>query len=135
MPLLDEETGRLTLGGGLTLSKGMSKSLLTELFGKVMGGKPHCDLTGDDILLPFPAKELAGGRLAPVCILEGGRLRAVRIWAVGAKDGRALLFSALAAKDPCPDTKSAVEIAFPFGTADISLDPRTGTASMLISYQ
>ena len=137
MPLVDEASGRLTLGGGVSLQRDMSKSRVIELFTSLVGAKPNCDLSRDDLILPFPAVDTAGGRLAPICQIQGGRLRAVELWAypAGKGDSRAMLLRLLMAKDPSPDTRGAVEISFPFGTALLSCDPRTNRATLLITYR
>lgn len=137
MPLLDENTGRVVLPDGPTLSPDMSKARILELFTQAAGNKPNFDLTGDELLIPFPAFAVHGGAIAPICQLSNGRLTAVWLYAYPKPkgDGRRLLFQLLMAKDPSPDTRGAVTIGYPFGTAQIACDPRLGQSTLYIYYR
>ena len=102
---------------------------------------PPLDLGGSSTVLPFPACETDGIRLAPVCFLDEGRLQTVNLWVCGGKRAqtaaqqRAQLFRLLRAQDPCPDTQKPVQLKCPFGFILIATEPRTGRAFLRVLYQ
>lgn len=141
MPLLNMQSGELTLGGGLHLTAGQKREeLLTDLE-ILLDELPQLDLSGSSATLPFPACETDGVRLAPVCFLHEDKLQTVNLWVCGGKRAqtaaqqRAQLFRLLHAQDPCPDTQKPLRLKCPFGFILIATEPRTGRAFLRVLYQ
>ena len=65
-----------------------------------------------------------------------GRVRTVELIPLHgtAAQQRALLFGWIGFADPCPDTMRCVLRRYAFGTAWIASDPRSGGASLRITY-
>lgn len=138
MPFLDEQTGTLTFSEELSFIAHMPLEALLSLHEQWGGALPK----GRDIL-PFPAKAVDGGSVAPVCILRDGLLHEVRLFAacVGARNHptaeqqRAFFFQLLSLRDHSPDSRRCSHITYPFGTVLIATDPRTGAALLRVEYK
>lgn len=133
MMFLTPETGELRFPGGLSLRAGMEAREID----------PHLrSLPGQEAVFCLPQLPVEGGLLAPVCVLEDGRLAAVRLTAAAVtgrhetpgERQRAFLFALLGLKDPCPDTRQSVQVTAPFGSLTLYTDPVTGQAGALVEY-
>lgn len=78
----------------------------------------------------------AGAEAACLCSLRLGRLRSIEFHPFGgtAAQQRARLFGFIGAEDPCKDTMGGVRVRYPFGTAWIATDSRSGDATLRITY-
>lgn len=129
MAFLNKETGELTFADGLRLCPGLALGELNER----LGGRA-------DAVVRLESHEVAGGRLIPVCTVQGGALQSVTLCLSSAssrpvrKTGRqrAFLAARLDIADPCPDQPLCVRC--PFGELFLSADPYTGRAEARVLY-
>lgn len=143
MQIWDETSGEVRLSDSARLFAHMSRAELDQACSAISGDSAPAGDPSTDEIVPFPAFEAPGGRLACVCYLHGGRLHAVELWVAGvgqrkrgtADQQRALLFQCLRAGDPARDSKRGVLLRCPFGTALIATDPRTGDATLRLTYR
>lgn len=140
MPFFDEEKGTLVFDSGLCLSPRMPLKELARVKGAQGAGAGE---GGKPAIVALPAQQAMGGRFAPLCLVEGGQLRAVTLTVLSigqrtrptADQQRAFLFGCVAAKDPCPDSRRNCEIRCGFGTLLLTTDPRLGQAWLRVEYQ
>ncbi len=141
MSLWNQETACLT-AGELRFAPEESQQALVDMLLSLCSEKPKCDLSGDSLLLPFPPQRVRGGTLGVIAETARGALHAVTLWVEGVRSGpptaakqRALLFSAMSLRDPCPDTQRPVAVTLCRGaTAYFATDPRLGAATLRIVY-
>ena len=143
MQCWDENSGEVRLQAQTGLQAHMSRREL--LAARTAQGAEAALPAPDagDMLIPFPAFAVPGGRLACVCQMHGDRLHAVEFTVVGvgqrkrgtADQQRALLFQCLRAADPARDSKRGVLLRCPFGVALVATDPRTGDATLRLTYR
>ena len=133
MAFLSSDTGQLLFRDGLCLHGDMTEDTLAQY-----GVNPE-DGNGCFCMEPHPVR---GGTLAPVITLENGRLAAVTLSVamIGIRQDadtdrqRGFLFQTLGLKDPCPDTRSSVRVAYPFGEILLCTDPYTGGSTARVIY-
>jgi hypothetical protein len=138
----DENTGAAQLADGARLYAHMPRQEVLRAFAAVAYAQPPAEYKTETVI-PFPAFAVAGGRLACVCLLHNDKLHAVSftVAGVGAKrrgnadQQRALLFQCLRAADPARDSKRGALLRCPFGTALVATDPRTGDATLRMTYR
>ena len=142
MRFWNETTGELQFMNGSRLYAHMPETELLKARATLPGaagfGVPPGETT-----VPFPAFAVPGGRLSCVCFLKEERLWAAEIWVEGvgkhlrrtAERQRAFLFACLGAADPYPDSHGGVLLRCPFGTALVATDPRTGAATLRLTYR
>lgn len=143
MQFWDENSGEVRLGDEARLYSHMPRQELLKMLRKLDGGQTFAGELKAEPILPMPAFTVAGGRLACVCFLHGDKLHAVEfsVVAVGqrkrgtADQQRALLFQCIRAGDPARDSKRGVLLRCPFGTALVATDPRTGDATLRLTYR
>ena len=143
MQFWDENSGEVRLTEEACLRSHMPRQELLEAYRKLTGGPLCAGGWQKEPILTFPAFGVPGGRLACVCFLHGDKLHAVEfsVAAVGqrkrgtADQQRALLFQCLRAGDPSKDSKRSVLLRCPFGTALIATDPRSGDATLRLTYR
>lgn len=129
MAFLNKETGELNFADGLRLRPGLALGELSER----LGGRT-------DAVVRLESHEVAGGRLIPVCTVQGGALQSVVLCLSSAASRpvrkterqRAFLAARLEIDDPCPDAPLCVRC--PFGELHLSADPYTGRAEARILY-
>lgn len=142
MQFFDETEGTLQLSERASLRAHMSR---TELLAarKALSEGAGAVPTLSEPIIPFPVFSVPGGKLACVCLMHGDRLHAVDFSVVGvglkrrgtADQQRALLFQCLRAADPSKDSKRGVMLRCHFGTALVATDPRSGDATLRITYR
>ena len=143
MHFFDENTGAVQLCDGARLYPQMTRQEVLRAQAAVSGGAALPAEWKTDTAIPFPVFAVAGGRLACVCQMHGDKLHAVcfSVAGVGQKkrgtaDGqRALLFQCLRSADPARDSKRGVLLRCAFGTALIATDPRSGDATLRLTYR
>lgn len=134
MAFLLSNTGQLLFGDGLLLFPHMTERQLEEL-----SLYPE---EGTSLILS-KAHPVSGGSIAPMLLLENGRLTAVELYvaAIGQRQDahtdrlRAFLFQTLGFRDPCPDTRGNVRIVCPFGEVFFCTDPYTGGSCARVMYR
>lgn len=133
---LDEASGEIALSKKFSIHGNMPcKALRAGL--KAHTGKT---CTADDpqhpTVLLSHAFSLQGLRAACVCFLRGDTLRTVELHLSGgtAQKQRETLFRCLGARDACADRMQSVYLRYPFGTAWIAEDLRSGGAVLRITY-
>jgi hypothetical protein len=140
MPFFDPKTGAMALKKGRFFTAHMPLSAaLAALHGKK--GRPAASET--KAILPFPAVDAAGGRLAPIAFFEADRLSAVQLTVVAvgqknkptAQQQRSYLFSVFHCKDPSPDSQRNCRLATTFGSVTFFPDPRVGCAVARVAYR
>ncbi len=139
MPFFDDQSGALTLPTGHQLTGRMPKA---EVLRALESLSPRETLLEENRTIPFPSLDVPGGRVALLAFLAHGLLKHVHIFPTGigqktvltAEQQRAFLFSLVRLKDPCPDTGRSCQITCPFGSLGLSTDPRTGFATLRLSY-
>ena len=140
---LDENTGAVQLCEGARLYPQMTRQEVLRAQAAVSGGAALPGEWKTEAVIPFPAFAVAGGRLACVCLMHSDKLHAVSFSVAGVgqrrrgtADGqRALLFQCLRGADPARDSKRGVLLRCAFGTALIATDPRTGDATLRLTYR
>jgi len=143
MPFWDENTGVVTLGADTRLFAHMTRKEITAALAALAPLPAEFQQVTGGPMIPFPAFAVPGGRLACVCLMHGDRLHAATfsVVAVGnrrrgtAEQQRALLFQCLRATDPNRDSKRGVLLRCPFGAALIATDPRSGDATLRLTYR
>jgi len=143
MHFWDEESGAVQLTEHARLYAHMPRSAVFAARRTLMGETPLPKGADGDLLLPLPAFMVEGGKLACVCVMHGDQLHAVEFQVVSvgqrrrgnAEQQRALLFQCLRAADPAPDSKRGVLLRCPFGTALVATDPRSGEATLRLTYR
>ena len=131
MAFCNPETGELVFSDGMRLSDG----LITGELARYLDGQLSA-------VVRLPSHPVTGGRLAPVCTVEDGRLQSVTLCvsAIGGKavspapKQRAFLFSRLGLRDPLPDSFETVCVQCPFGEILLTSDPHTGRAEARLIY-
>ena len=139
----DEASGALQLLEGARLHSHMHRQEVLAVRQALLGDAPAQPPPADGAVVPMPAFAVPGGRLAGLCILHGDKLHAVELSVVSvgqrrrgtAEQQRAFLFQCLRAADPSPDSQRNVLLRCPFGTALIATDPRTGDATLRLTYR
>lgn len=142
MQFWDEDSGAVQLGEDARLYSHMTRQEVLRARAALAEG-PLPGGAQNEAVLAFPAFAVPGGRLACVCLMHGDALHAVEFSVVGvspkrrgsADQQRALLFQCLRAADPSRDSKRGVLLRCPFGTALVATDPRTGDASLRLTYR
>ena len=131
MAFINRETGELTFADGLRLSAGWPVGELAEA------------ISGEgDQLVRLGSHAVAGGRLIPLCMVEGGCVQSISLCVtsiggrteISAEKQRAFLFTRLGLSDPRPETYCSVQIHCPFGEIIIAADPHTGRPEARIIY-
>ena len=143
MQFWDENTGAVQLGDDVRLYPHMTRQEVLRAQAAVCGGETRRGEWKTEAVIPFPAFAVAGGRLACVCLMHGDKLHAVSFSVAGvgqkrrgtADSQRALLFQCLRGADPARDSKRGVLLRCAFGTALIATDPRTGDATLRLTYR
>jgi len=143
MRFWEEDSGAVRLSKDARLYPHMPKSELLEACKALAGNAAGADGRADDAAVALPSFSVPGGRLACVCLLRGEKLHAAEFWvtAVGrrkrftADQQRAFLFECLRANDPSPDSRRSVLLRCPFGAALVATDPRSGDATLRITYR
>ena len=131
MAFLNRETGELTFADGLQLSSGLAIGEVAQRLNGALDGR-----------VCLSSHSVAGGRLVPVCTVEGGSLQSIVLCvsSVGGKAGvparrqRAFLFARLGLRDPFPDTLEPVRVRCPFGELIVAADPHTGRTEARVMY-
>jgi len=131
MAFLNKDTGELTFTDGFRLSPGLATGELADALQGAMDGVVRLD-----------SHTAGGGRLIPLCVVQGGALQSVTltISSVGgrpmrkAERQREFLFARLSVQDPFADTMDPVHIQCPFGEIHLSTDPYTGRSEARIIY-
>ena len=142
MPFWDETTGAVQLTESARLAPHMTRQDVLRARATFADAAAAGDLKTEAII-PFPAFAVPGGRLACVCLMHGDKLHAVSFWVAGvgqrrrgtADQQRALRFQCLRATDPARDSKRGVLLRCPFGAALVATDPRTGEATLRLTYR
>ena len=127
----------------LGIEKGADENAIKKAYRKLAGESSVADDLRAEPILTFPAFGVSGGRLACVCFLHGDKLHGVEFTVVGvgqrkrgtADQQRALLFQCIRAGDPSRDSKRGVLLRCPFGTALVATDPRSGDATLRLTYR
>ncbi len=140
MLFFEEKVGKLTFDNGLRLAPNLPIQQVQAARKTLDGVTPPAEDFG---IFPFPPCPVAGGRLAPVCFFQEGKLKAVSLTVVtvgqkntpDAEQQRAFLFACFSAKDPSPDTLRNCILRCTFGTVTLSTDPRSGHALARIAYR
>ena len=143
MQFFDENSGEVQLNERARLRAHMPRQELLAARAALAAEGAPVRTPPNEPILPFPAFAVPGGRLACVCFLHGDRLHAVDFSVVGvgsrrrgsAEQQRALLFQCLRAEDRSRDSKRGVLLRCPFGTALVATDPRSGDATLRITYR
>ena len=133
MAFLSSDTGQLLFRDGVCLHGEMSEEILAQY-----GVNPE-DGNGCFCMPPHPVR---GGNLAPIITLENGRVSAVTLSVamIGIRQDadtdrqRSFLLQTLGLKDPCPDTRGAVRVVYPFGEILLCTDPYTGGSTARVIY-
>ena len=139
----DENTGAVQLAEGARLYSHMPRQEVLHAQAAVAQGAALPGGLKTEPVIPSPAFAVPGGRLACVCLLHGDALHAVcfTVVSVGqkrrgtAEQQRALLFQCLRGADPARDSKRGVLLRCAFGTALVATDPRTGDATLRLTYR
>lgn len=143
MQFWDENSGEVCLTDDARLYPHMPRQELLKAYRKLAGESSVADDLRAEPILTFPAFGVSGGRLACVCFLHGDKLHGVDFTVVGvgqrkrgtADQQRALLFQCIRAGDPSRDSKRGVLLRCPFGTALVATDPRSGDATLRLTYR
>jgi len=142
MRFFNGETGELLLGPDARLYAHMSAEALFRAR-TALGGVPDGVLAAADEPVPFPVFDVPDGKLSCVCFLHDGKLSAVECQASDtgrhkrrtAERQRAFLFECLGVSDPYPDSLRSVSLRCPFGAALVATDPRSGEATLRVTYR
>lgn len=143
MQFWDENSGEVRLMDDVRLYPHMPRQELLKAYRKLADTPSKADDMRAEPILTFPAFGISGGKLACVCILHGDKLHAVEFTVAGvgqrrrgtADQQRALLFQCIHAGDPSRDSKRGVLLRCPFGTALVATDPRSGDATLRLTYR
>ena len=143
MRFWDENTGALLLSGKSRLVPYMPMEDVRNACRILTGQSAVLPDRVDEDTVCFPAFGVPGGRLSCICLMRGGTLHAVelQVAAVGkrarpdAGRQRAFLFRCLYGDDPAKDSQRGVLLRCPFGTALVATDPRSGDATLRITYR
>lgn len=143
MQFWDENSGEVYLNDSVRLYPHMPRTELLAAYATLCGIPLRETAVLNGSVVTFPAFGVPGGRLACVCLLHGDRLHATDFSVVsvgqrkrGAADQqRALLFQCIRAMDPSKDSKRGVLLRCPFGTALVATDPRSGDATLRLTYR
>lgn len=143
MQFWDENSGAIQLSEDARLYSHMPRQEVLRARAALAADGPLPGGAQGEPVLAFPAFAVPGGRLACVCLMHGDALHAVEFSVVGvspkkrgsADQQRALLFQCLRAADPSRDSKRGVLLRCAFGTALVATDPRTGDASLRLTYR
>lgn len=133
MAFLFSDTGQLLFRDGLRLVPFMTEEELELLSVFPQEGTGY---------LPLKAHPVKGGSIAPILLMEQGRLSSVtlHVAAIGQRQDtdtdrqRSFLFQSLGFKDPCPDTRGNVRVVCRFGEVLLCTDPYTGGSFARITY-
>ena len=133
---LDENTGEITLSDTFSIRGSMPWKQLQKGL-EIHTGK-HCFVDHQrkpSVILShmFAMEQL---QAAGICSLQNGELRVITFHVTGgaADEQRKALFRWIGAPDPCPEMMPNVCLRYPFGTAWIATDPRSGDMSLRITY-
>ena len=143
MQFWDENSGEVRLGEAVSLHAHMSRQDMLLALQKLAGDALRTGKLQNESIVAFPTFAVPGGRLACVCFLHGDRLHATEFTVVSvgqrkrgtADQQRALLFQCVRAGDPSRDSKRGVLLRCPFGSALIATDPRSGDATLRLTYR
>ncbi len=131
MAFFNRETGELSFSDGFRLSSGLAMDEVAErLQGRQQG------------IVRLQSHAVPGGRLTPICLVEGGAVQSISLCVSGmsgkepltAARQRAFLFAKTGLADPCPDAMETVCVRCPFGELLFLTDPHTGQREIRIQF-
>ena len=136
MCVWDENSGVITLTDTVSIRANMPRKRLLAGLEEFTGKPCFTDDPQRASTLSTCAFPFAGDQAACLCSLHMGRLRSVEFHPLGGTvvQQRARLFGFIGVEDPCQDTMNSVRVRYPFGTAWITTDSRSGDASLRITY-
>ena len=136
MSILDETSGKIALSDTVSVWANMPRKRLRESL-EACAGTP-CFADDEERASTLSTGELHIGdlRAACLCSLSAGRLRWIEFQLLSgtAAQQRERLFRLIGKPDPCPETMHSVRVRYPFGTAWIATDSRSGDATLRITY-
>jgi len=134
--VLDETSGKIALTDTVSLWANMPRKRLIAGLEEITGKPCVPDDPQHAAMLSSGALAFGGAAASCLCSFSLGRLRSVVFYPLGgtAAEQRALLFRCIGTPDPCADTMRSVLRRYAFGTAWIATDPRSGGASLRITY-
>lgn len=136
MDAWDEENGRITLSKTVSLRANMARKHALEALEALTGSPCAADDPQRASVLVSGAFPFEDTEASCVCSFSQGRLRAVELLLCGgtAQRQRETLFGFIGRQDPCPQDPRSVRLRYPFGTVWVTADPRSGDASLRVSY-
>lgn len=136
MCVWNEDSGRIALSDAFSIWAGMPRKRLQAILEEFTGSPCYTDDPQRASVLSTRALSFGGTEVACLCSLRLGRLRAIEFHPIGgtAAEQRKRFFGFIGKQDPCQDTMHSVLLRYPFGTAWIATDPRSGDASLRITY-
>ena len=134
--VLDETSGKLALSDAFSLWANMPRKRVIDGLEAISGKPCALDDAQHATMASSGAFVLDKAALSCVCSFHLGRLRSLVLYPQGgsAAEQRALLLAIIGAQDPCPDPAPPALLRYTFGTVWISTDPRSGNASLRITY-
>ncbi|MBN1777855.1 MAG: hypothetical protein JW811_07005 [Clostridiales bacterium] len=136
MCVLDEDSGRLALSDAVSLRANMARKHVLEALETLTGTPCATDDPQRASMLSSGAFSFCGAEAACVCSFSQGRLRTIEIFFTGgtAEKQREALFTFIKRRDPCLENPHNVRMRRPYGTVWITIDARSGDASLRIAY-
>ncbi|MFH1513194.1 MAG: hypothetical protein ABIG45_07555 [Bacillota bacterium] len=136
MCVWDETSGKVALSDTVSLWADMPRKRLIAALEDFTGMPLFTDDPEHAAVVSTGAFPFLGAQSACLCTLRRGRLHCVEFALTGgtAAKQRETLFRFLNAQDPCADAMRSVLLRYPFGTAWIAADPRSGDATLRITY-
>ncbi len=136
MCVWDETSGKIVLADAHSLWADMPRKRLIAALEDFSGMSCFTDDPEHAAVVSTGAFPFLGEQAACLCTLSRGRLHSVELALTGgtAAKQRETLFRFLRAQDPCADATRSVLLRYPFGTAWIAADPRSGDATLRITY-
>jgi hypothetical protein len=134
--VLDEISGKIALTEAFSIWANMPRKRLIAGLTELTGKPCALDDPQHAAALSSGAFPLGGAEASCLCSFSLGRLRSVELNPLSgtAAERRALLFHCIGAQDPCPQTMQNVLGRYAFGTVWVVTDPRSGGASLRITY-
>ena len=133
---LDMSSGALQLSDAVTITGGMPREVLEEDF-KTLTGKPCYtdDLQRPSVMLSGTFF-FAGLEAACTCLLHRDTLRMVGLCLINgtATEQRDALYRCLGQEEADPKKIQSLLFQYPFGTAWMAADQRSGNTALRITY-